>query len=480
MRKIQLAFLACSILCVTVTAFADDRALIVGIERYADSTIKPSLGSEQDANDVERFLRDKLGFSQGSIKKMTNGDATSQQIKNLFESWLIEGTRAGDRVFFYYSGHGSYLPDDDKDETEDGYDETIVPYDTVRRRERMIRDDQFSLWITQLIGRRVVMIFDSCHSGTISRGIDSPGAGDATSRYIVPDQSELDKGPRMRDLIEVKVSDGKIGDGNSISRQSDILVLSASGARQTAHSMKDGGRWRGALTRAFVESYSAGTPALLDLREGLNAKIRNWQRQKLLKGEQIPECEVSSKRLNHEPLFGLWERVPEIAFINPNTKMAVTLQVDDKGKRPNADGHLVYYHQENISYRITTNTNGYLYLMAFSQNEQTGERCVSLLFPNKLEGLDNLIAPPGIRLPEKSGYEITPTGLDITIALVTSKKLLEEKEIKDKYSWEEIFKLINLSELQKEVYERTRGVNVTQRKFDWQAASLPIMTKERK
>lgn len=475
MKTVKWLFPLISFLC--LTALAEDRALIVGIERYADPKIKPSLGSESDADDIEGFLVEKLQFKREAILKLTGSRATSQNIRDEFHAWLIAGSRAGDRVFFYYSGHGSYLRDNDvdgKDEKDDGYDETIVPYDTKFRREGMIRDDQFSLWLTQLVGRRVVMIFDSCHSGTISRGVGSPGAEDKTSRYIVPNDEELGQGGRTRNLVEV--TDGKIGDGGSIGKQSAVVVISAAGARQTAHSMRDGNRWRGALTRALLESYAAGTPTLAGLRGELNRKIRGWQDLRVLNGFQTPECEVSAGRLDLEPLFGRWEKVPEIAFINQNTKMTVTLQVEDKGKFHNAQGHLVYYENENISYRITTNTSGYLYLMAFSQEPETGRRYVSLLFPNKGVSLNNLIDPPGKRFP-KDTFDISATGLDITVALVTNQKL--KMEIKDEYSWDEIFTLINLRELQNEVYELTRGVRVKPRDLDWQAAALPIFTTKR-
>ncbi|MCI0392043.1 MAG: caspase family protein [Acidobacteria bacterium] len=94
-------------------ALAEDRALVVGIEQYGDTNIKPARGSERDADDVEQFLIRKLNFSPSAIRKLTGARATSKEIVLEFQRWLIKGTRAGDRVFFYYAGHGSYLRDDD-------------------------------------------------------------------------------------------------------------------------------------------------------------------------------------------------------------------------------------------------------------------------------------------------------------------------------------------------------------------------------
>ncbi len=310
------------------SAAAEDRALIIGIEKYGGDAIKPALGSERDADEVERFAIEKLGFKPASIRKLKGAQATSQRIANEVRQWLIEGTKPGDRVFLYYSGHGSYLRDDDADEKGDGYDETIVAYDADPTGRGMIRDDQFARWIADLAGRRIVMIFDSCHSGTISRDIVSPGANDPSARYIVPDKAELGQG-RSRNLLEV--SDGEIGDGNRISKQSDAVIISAAGAKQTAHSMAVDGLWCGALTHGLIEAYKAGTPALKDLREALNKQIRNWQTARQLNGSQVPEFEISSPRLESEPIFGLWEHVPQIALINPNSWSSSTLPPTSTG-----------------------------------------------------------------------------------------------------------------------------------------------------
>src|SRR5262249_33649742 len=96
-------------------------------------------------------------------------EATAGRIASEFRSWLIAGTKPGDRIFFLYSGHGTRVKDDNGDE-EDGEDEALAPYDVDRYGNNLIRDDLFNQMLGELSGRMVVMVFDSCHSGTISRG----------------------------------------------------------------------------------------------------------------------------------------------------------------------------------------------------------------------------------------------------------------------------------------------------------------------
>jgi hypothetical protein len=68
-------------------------------------------------------------------------------------------------IWFHYSGHGSQVRDTNGDET-DGLDEIIVPTD-FKTAGFITDDDIFSILQTVSIKCRVVLLFDSCHSGSI-------------------------------------------------------------------------------------------------------------------------------------------------------------------------------------------------------------------------------------------------------------------------------------------------------------------------
>lgn len=72
---------------------------------------------------------------------------------------------AGDIFLLTYAGHGSQIKDITSDE-DDGLDETWVFYD------RMLIDDElFNLWSQFKAGVRILVVSDSCHSGTIVRAM---------------------------------------------------------------------------------------------------------------------------------------------------------------------------------------------------------------------------------------------------------------------------------------------------------------------
>jgi hypothetical protein len=71
--------------------------------------------------------------------------------------------KSGDIFFISYSGHGGQAPDLNGDEP-DGLDETWCLYDA-----QLIDDELYTLWSSFAPGVRVVMLSDSCHSGSVSR-----------------------------------------------------------------------------------------------------------------------------------------------------------------------------------------------------------------------------------------------------------------------------------------------------------------------
>ena len=131
-----------------------DRALVIGIGRYLtpDNNLP---GSVNDAHIVRDLLSKHLGFESNQIRVLTDEQATRRAILGGIRDWLVAGTRPGARALLYYSGHGSYLSDDNGDEY-DGTDEALVPHD-----ERYIRDDEIRTLFTELRGRQAYLIIDS-------------------------------------------------------------------------------------------------------------------------------------------------------------------------------------------------------------------------------------------------------------------------------------------------------------------------------
>ena len=137
-----------------------DRALFVGLDVYRDERVPPTPGGAADARAMAAAARKIFDFPEDAVRLLIDEQATSERIVEEFESWLIEGTEVGDRVFFHYAGHGSQLPDDNGDE-DDQWDETLAPFDVdPMTGEGQIRDDVIDSLIARLSGRRAVLVFE--------------------------------------------------------------------------------------------------------------------------------------------------------------------------------------------------------------------------------------------------------------------------------------------------------------------------------
>jgi metacaspase-1 len=152
-------------------AVAADRALLVGINAYPNLPESAQLNhSRADAQKVERFLLESHGFAREHVKSVFDAAATREGILRSFREWLIEGTAPGDRVLFYYSGHGLRVTSGGRVMS------ALAPHDTRRpasQREEfgnILYSDELTSLRRELAGRHVVFVVDACHSGKIARG----------------------------------------------------------------------------------------------------------------------------------------------------------------------------------------------------------------------------------------------------------------------------------------------------------------------
>lgn len=165
------------------------KALLIGINDYAPvGAGGPDLrGCVNDVRDMANTLN-ALGIvpaTPATMQILTDGRATRAAIVTGLK-WLCSKAAKGDVLLFYYSGHGSQMVDTSGDEP-DGRDETICPHDYATA--GMIKDDDFRAALNALpAGVNLDIIFDSCHSGSATRGgMDTLASGQvSTSRYVEP------------------------------------------------------------------------------------------------------------------------------------------------------------------------------------------------------------------------------------------------------------------------------------------------------
>lgn len=146
------------------------KALLVGINDY--KSVSDLRGCVNDVTNMRSILKNYFGFSNRNVRVLLDSRATKQGILDRLQ-WLTSGAKAGDFLFFHFSGHGSQIRDrGPKDELSDNMDELICPYDMDWNGTFITDDDLNAIFSKLPKGLLLEVVLDSCHSGTGLRDIN--------------------------------------------------------------------------------------------------------------------------------------------------------------------------------------------------------------------------------------------------------------------------------------------------------------------
>jgi len=225
------------VLLLASAATAADRALVIGIGSYANLPEKMFLeGPKNDVPLIEKMLKEKLGYPADSIRVLRDQDASRAAILASIDEWLVKGTAPGDRVYFYFSGHGLQVKDLNGDE-EDGLDEALSTYDIVAGDSdwtNVILDDEIDEMLAKLKDRAVSLVIDACHSGTISRSLSSK-ADEAmeSARFLPRPHAKPAEAVKTRGLRGLRV-DVAVVDKPEVVKENGVEAWSAASSYQVA------------------------------------------------------------------------------------------------------------------------------------------------------------------------------------------------------------------------------------------------------
>lgn len=221
-----------------ITSVKKKSALLIGIN-YIGTQYELN-GCIDDSNNVKSILANQ-GFTQITmLNDYTATKPTKAAILAAFKTMLVSAN-AGDLLFFYFSGHGSYTFDRSGDET-DGRDEMIIGSDL-----QGAFDDDFKSILSANMkdGVTIVGLFDSCYSGTMF---------DLKYNYLNSENYD-----RYTENSRVSECPG------------NVLMISGCMDVQTSEETYIGGKNQGALTWSFIKAIGTKPPSAISWRQLLRS-----------------------------------------------------------------------------------------------------------------------------------------------------------------------------------------------------------------
>lgn len=144
--------------------FENGRALIIGIAGYPRVNPLPEIVLN-DARALRNLLVDesRCGYRPSQVDLLLDDEATANGIRRGLAR-LAERTTSKDTAIFFFSGHGAWNADPKSEPRQ-----YIIPYDCDPRDlpGTAISGDEMTSLLRRIEAGRLLVIFDSCHSGGV-------------------------------------------------------------------------------------------------------------------------------------------------------------------------------------------------------------------------------------------------------------------------------------------------------------------------
>lgn len=445
------------IVCVLILPFqvhAENRALLVGVGKYqAPGNNLP--GIDLDIN-LMKQMAGHLGFKSSQIKVLRDSEATLAGIEQAIRSWLVSGVGADDRVLFYFSGHGSFIPDQNNDES-DKADEVLLPTDmriAGRTLENTLVDDNFGKLLRAIPSKNVFVFIDACHSGTSTKSLDSDWE-EKPKFFKYPGMPNVEKGS-----FAVRESSGS----------DNFAALSACQDNETAIATSKGSLFTRGILNAIEKAAESGRSATLkELKSHATVFIRN--NVKNPKNAHRPEASGNPAMMTKNIFIpgsnsapprepnGVWAKIEKIA---DHADYSVPLQ-------PNKNRFKV---GDPLVITCKIERNGYLIIV----NVSPGDQRATVLYPNKYHPDNGVSAGSTVTIPgpgDQFSLEATPPyGESMIVAFLTAKKINIYKSVNGGSG--DLFELLSDTDYM-ELKAATRGF--TAKPVDKQLGAGKVITR---
>jgi metacaspase-1 len=210
---------------------------------------------EFDARDMQAIAR-RQGFAS---QLLLTSSATSLAVISAMAA-AAKTLEQGGIFWLTYSGHGGQVPDINGDET-DRQDETWVLFD-----RQLIDDELYRIWAKFKSGVRIMVLSDSCHSGTVVRELSvflraNAGAPLPTRARFMP--SDIARRTYLRHRELYRDIQRSMPEGETAKIKASVLLISGCQDNQTSADGDRNGLFTEKLRKVWANGKFSGGYRLL-------------------------------------------------------------------------------------------------------------------------------------------------------------------------------------------------------------------------
>jgi uncharacterized caspase-like protein len=158
-------------------------AIIIGVGKYSDPGIPTLHGVVHDINNAKRMAQG-MGVADSNIVVLQDEVATYANIRKALRD-LSARVRDGDRVFIYYSGHGTRIT---VPESTAACREALIPSNTqMSSKGPLLSQEDIAEDLAAVYAKadKVFVFFDACHSGGVrATGTRASNSGKANEELV--------------------------------------------------------------------------------------------------------------------------------------------------------------------------------------------------------------------------------------------------------------------------------------------------------
>jgi len=419
-------------------ADAGKHALIIGIGNYsAASATEPLKGVVKDVENARRMAL-AMGVDAAAVIELRDSAATKPRIlKELAR--LRSAVKPGDRVLFYWSGHGARFPG------TRGCIEGLQTYtDGAFTELDVMSEAELAAHLQPIsqVADKVITVMDACFSGGVIRGMtrSSTASGTPQAKFNESSGGRCDVGVNQTSTRSLLSELSRLG-----VRQENFVQIASSNFNEVSWDTEGlGGHATHSLTQCLLgearDLNGSGAVSLDEVRACAQSRMNRLIEPHRSLGMLASTLQIKGNRnlVLVPEIAPATHAAPAAPVVNPPIESAPIVQ--DAGPRGTLDDILnqadprrtleinaparLKIGQDPFEFSVRSSTDGYLYAVMLGSDEKS----FYLLFPNKLDADNRVRANQSYSMP-RPGWKIKasgPAGTD-RILFVVSPSPREER-----------------------------------------------------